>query len=149
MLKNVFVILSFFHYFPPLIGKEYAKESLIIYRNYVLLYVGFTKYFYWHVSYLKQLLWYLENCLLSIWIYNCWKRICSAININMEFYLLKDDFRIRNKYMSMNTQKMKFLPKVTQIYVFSKITTFETLSVMPQSQNSIGNWSFLTVFGNP
>ena len=41
--------------------------------------------------------------------------------------------------MSMNTQKMRLLPKVTQRYVFSKITTFETLSVMPQSQNSIGN----------
>ena len=31
---------------------------------------------------------------------------------------------------------MKFLPKVTQKYKFSKIT-FETLSAMPHSQNSI------------
>ena len=56
---------------------------------------------------------------------------------------------IRNKYMSINIQKMKLLPKVTQRYVFSKVTTFETLSVMPHSQNSIGKWSFLRVFGNP
>ena len=40
--------------------------------------------------------------------------------------------------MSINIQKMKLLPKVTQRYVFSKVTTFETLSVMPHSQNSIG-----------
>ena len=45
---------------------------------------------------------------------------------------------IRNKYMSINIQKMKLLPKVTQRYIFSKVTTFETLSVMPHSQNSIG-----------
>ena len=38
--------------------------------------------------------------------------------------------------MSINTQKMKLLPKVTQGYVFSKIT-FNTLSAMPHSQNSI------------
>ena len=44
---------------------------------------------------------------------------------------------------------MKLLPKVTQRYVFSKITTFETLPAMPHSQNSIGNWSLLTVFENP
>ena len=56
---------------------------------------------------------------------------------------------IRNKHMSINIQKMKFLPKVTQRYVFSKITTFETLPAMPHSQNSIGNWSLLTVFENP
>ena len=56
---------------------------------------------------------------------------------------------IRNKYMSINIQKMKLLPKVTQRYIFSKVTTFEALSVMPHSRNSIGNWSFLTVFGNP
>ena len=41
--------------------------------------------------------------------------------------------------MSTNTQKMKLLPKVTQRYLLSKVTTFETLSVMPHSQNSIGN----------
>ena len=41
--------------------------------------------------------------------------------------------------MSINLQKMKLLTNVTQRYVFSKITTFETLSAMPQSQNSIGN----------
>ena len=35
------------------------------------------------------------------------------------------------------------------MYVFSKITTFETLSAVPHSQNSIGNWAFLTDFGNP
>ena len=40
--------------------------------------------------------------------------------------------------MSINIQKMKLLPKVTQRYAFSKVTTFETLSVMPHSQNSIG-----------
>ena len=33
---------------------------------------------------------------------------------------------------------MKLLPKVTQRYVFSKITAFETLSAMSLSQNSIG-----------
>ena len=31
--------------------------------------------------------------------------------------------------MSINKQKMKLLPNVTQRYVFSKVTTFETLSV--------------------
>ena len=41
--------------------------------------------------------------------------------------------------MSINLQKMKLLTNVTQRYVFSKIATFETLSAMPQSQNSIGN----------
>ena len=51
--------------------------------------------------------------------------------------------------MSINIQKMKLLPKVTQRYVFSKITTFETLLAMPHSQNSIGNWLFLTAFENP
>ena len=55
---------------------------------------------------------------------------------------------IRNKYMSINIQKTKLWPKVIQKYVFSKIT-FETLSAMPHSQNSIGNWPFLTIFGNP
>ena len=45
--------------------------------------------------------------------------------------------------MSINLQKMKLLTNVTQRYVFSKIATFETLSAMPQSQNSIGNWPFL------
>ena len=44
---------------------------------------------------------------------------------------------------------MKLLPKVTQRYVFSKVTTFETLSAMPHYQISIGNLPFLTVFGNP
>ena len=47
--------------------------------------------------------------------------------------------------MSINLQKMKLLTNVTQRYVFSKIATFETLSAMPQSQNSIGNWPFLRV----
>ena len=56
---------------------------------------------------------------------------------------------IRNKHMSINIQKMKFLPKVTQRYVFSKLTTFETLSAMSYFQNSIGNWPFLTIFRNP
>ena len=51
--------------------------------------------------------------------------------------------------MSINIQKKKLLPKVTQRYVLSKITTLETLSAMPHSQNSIGNWPFLTAFGNP
>ena len=41
--------------------------------------------------------------------------------------------------MSVNKQKMKFLPTVTQRYLFSNITTSETFSVMPYSQNSIGN----------
>ena len=45
--------------------------------------------------------------------------------------------------------KMKFLPKVTRRYAFSKLKTFETLSDMPHSQNFIGNGPFLTVFGNP
>ena len=35
------------------------------------------------------------------------------------------------------------------MYVFSKITTFETLSAVSHSQNSMGNWAFLTDFGNP
>ena len=56
---------------------------------------------------------------------------------------------IRNKYMSINIQKTKLWPKVIQKYVFSKITTFETLSATPHSQNSTGNWPFLTIFGNP
>ena len=56
---------------------------------------------------------------------------------------------IRNKHMNINIQKMKFLPKVTQRYVFSKITTFETLSAMSYFQNSIGNWPFLMIFRNP
>ena len=51
--------------------------------------------------------------------------------------------------MSKNIQKMKLLPKVTQRYVSSKITTFENLQAMPHSQNSIANWLFLTVFENP
>ena len=46
---------------------------------------------------------------------------------------------IKNKYISINIQKMKLLPKVTQRYLFSKITTFETLSAMSHPQNSIGN----------
>ena len=46
--------------------------------------------------------------------------------------------------MSVNLQKIKLLTNVTQRYVFSKIT-FEILSAMPQSQNSIGNWPFLRV----
>ena len=46
--------------------------------------------------------------------------------------------------MSINLQKIKLLTNVTQRYVFSKIT-FEILSAMPQSQNSIGNWPFLRV----
>ena len=44
---------------------------------------------------------------------------------------------------------MKLLWKVTQRYIFSKITTYETLSAMPHSPNSVGNWPFLTVFRNP
>ena len=56
---------------------------------------------------------------------------------------------IKNKYISINIQKMKLLPKVTQRYLFSKITTFETLSAMSRPQNSIGNWPFLTAFRNP
>ena len=46
---------------------------------------------------------------------------------------------MNKEYTSINTQKMKLLSKVTQRYVFSKIATFETLSAMPHSQNSIGN----------
>ena len=81
MLKYVFVILSFFFIIScSWIGKEHVKESLIIYRNYALLCVAFMKYFNWDVFYVKQFLWYLENCLLNIRIYNCWKRICSATN---------------------------------------------------------------------
>ena len=36
---------------------------------------------------------------------------------------------IRNKYMSINKQKMNLLPKATKRYVFSKVATFETLLV--------------------
>ena len=45
---------------------------------------------------------------------------------------------IRNKYEHKHTKK-KLLPKDTQRYASSKITTSETLSAMPHSQNSIGN----------
>ena len=31
--------------------------------------------------------------------------------------------------MGINKQKMELLPKITQRYIFSKVTTFETLSV--------------------
>ena len=55
-----------------------------------------------------------------------------------DFCLLRVLLTTRNKYVSINIQKMKLLPKVTQRYAFSKVTTFETLSVMPHSQNSIG-----------
>ena len=65
-----------------------------------------------------------------------------------DFCLLSVLLRIRNKHMNIDKQKMKLLPKVTQRYVFSKITTFETLSAMPHFQNSIGNLPFLSVFGN-
>ena len=65
-----------------------------------------------------------------------------------DFCLLRVLLRTRNKYVSINIQKMKLLPKVTQKYVFSKIATFETLSAMPHFQNSIGNLPFLSVFGN-
>ena len=65
-----------------------------------------------------------------------------------DFCILRVLLRTRNKYMSINTQKMNLLPKVTQKYVFSKITTFETLLAMPHFQNSIGNLLFLSVFGN-
>ena len=54
---------------------------------------------------------------------------------------------IRNQYVSINIQKTKLLPKMTRSYIFSKIITFETLSAMLNCQNSIGNLSFLTVFG--
>ena len=56
---------------------------------------------------------------------------------------------MNKEYTSINTQKMKLLSKVTQRHVLSKIATFETLSAMPHSQNSIGNWPFLIVFRNP
>ena len=46
---------------------------------------------------------------------------------------------MNKEYTSINTQKMKLLSKVTQRHVLSKIATFETLSAMPHSQNSIGN----------
>ena len=55
---------------------------------------------------------------------------------------------IRNKYEHKHTKK-KLLPKDTQRYASSKIATSETLSAMPQSQNSIGNWPFSTVFWYP
>ena len=51
--------------------------------------------------------------------------------------------------MSINIQKLILLPKATQKYAFSKITTFETLLAMPHSPNFIGNGQFLTVFRNP
>ena len=65
-----------------------------------------------------------------------------------DFCLLRVLLTTRNKYVSINIQKMELLPKVTQRYAFSKITTSETLPAMLQSQNSIGYWPFLTVFGN-
>ena len=43
---------------------------------------------------------------------------------------------IRNKYMSIKIQKMKFLTNVTQRCVFP---IFVTLSAMIHSQNFIGN----------
>ena len=113
-----------------------AKESLIIYRNHALL-CRLYEILSLICFLLKTILVILRKLPLSIWIYNCWKIICSATNIIMDFYLLKDDLRNRNKYMSMNMQKMKLLPKVTQRYAFSKIT-LKTLSTMPHSQNSIG-----------
>ena len=57
-----------------------------------------------------------------------------------DFCLFRELLRTRNKYVSINTKKnkkkMKLSPKVTQRYIFSKIT-FKTLSAMPHSQNSI------------
>ena len=53
--------------------------------------------------------------------------------------LLRALLRIRNKYVSINIQKMNVLPKVTGRYVFSKIITSETLPAIPHSQNSIVN----------
>ena len=59
-----------------------------------------------------------------------------------DFCLLMVLLRTRNKYVSINIQKMKLLAKTTQSYLF------ETLSSMPHFQNSIGNLPFLSVFGN-
>ena len=57
---------------------------------------------------------------------------------NDRFLSFRVLLRMRNKYVSINIQKMELLTKVTQRYVFSKIT-YENLSAMPHSQNSIGN----------
>ena len=65
------------------------------------------------------------------------------------FLSFEGTFKIKECICEHKYTKMKLLPKVTQRYVFSKITTFETLPAMPHSQNSIGNWSLLTVFENP
>ena len=141
--------LTFHHFFiisHSQTGKKHAKNSLIIYRNHALL-CRLHEILSLICFLLKTILVILTELPLSIRIYNCWKTICSATNITMDFYLLKDDFINRNKYMSINIQKMKVLLKVAQKYVFSKITL--KLSTIPHSQNSIGYWPFLTVFGNP
>ena len=65
-----------------------------------------------------------------------------------DFSLLRVLLRTRNKYVTINIQKMELLPKVSQRYLFSKITTFETLSAMPHFQNSIGKLPFPSVFGD-
>ena len=65
-----------------------------------------------------------------------------------DFSLLRVLLRNRSKYISINIEKLKLLPKVTQRYVCSKIKTFVNLLAMPHFQNYISNWPFLTVFRN-
>ena len=113
MLKNVFVIPSFFFIIShSRVGKKHAKESLIIYRNHVLL--------------------CRLNEILSLKFF-----LLQTTLVMLRKFIRK--IEIRNKYININIQKMKLLSKVTQRHMFSKITTFETLSAMPHSQNSIGN----------
>ena len=134
--------LTFRHFFiisHSRTGKKHAKNSLITYRNHALL-CRLHEILSLICFLLKIILVILTELPLSIRIYNCWKIICSATNIIMDFYLLKDGFINRNKYMSINIQKMKVLPKVAQKYVFSKITLKSW--TIPHSQNSIGYWHF-------
>ena len=90
----------------------------------------------------KKLAPYIEQLLQ--WLKNLTKNLYN-INIITDFCLFRELLRTRNKYVSINTQKMKLLPKVTQRYVFSKIT-FKTLSAMPHSQNSIFQLDMLLEF---
>ena len=53
------------------------------------------------------------------------------------YCLLRVLLRTRNKICGHKYTKNEILTKVTQRYVFSKIKTFETSSVMPHSQNYI------------
>ena len=66
------------------IGKKHAKESLVIYRNYALLY-RLYEILLLICFLLKTILVILRKLPLSIWIYHCWKIIYSATNKTVEF----------------------------------------------------------------